>query len=258
MTEQTITKAFDISSYYESVNGSTYVEGWLSKYVPGEKDIEGYQIGPMAFDLALDSYMSRSAPLSYNHGMTILPAGHIQKAVILRDGQAIKEVAHPTDPGDFASLPDNGSGVYVRAAISNPIVGDSVRKGDTGGFSFTAKCRTQKLDDGSSFVGPGDISHLMEATVAPYPKNPSASIQYIQKAETLDPNELKALIASTVAEALKPQTPPPAAPPTPEVISKAEVEELISKAVTQKEADIRKEFELNRGVSAGRGNVNQI
>src|SRR6266568_4930367 len=109
---ENIHKSIDLIKAWRT-NETTYIEGWLS--TPA-LDQEKHIIEPEAFINAIDSYFERRAPVSYIHQKETLPAGHLQKAAILRDGQVLKVADHPTDPADFEALPSTGSGVYIRGA----------------------------------------------------------------------------------------------------------------------------------------------
>lgn len=164
----------------------THFEGWVSRNT-GKPDLQREIVEPEAFQDAMESYFARRAPLSYTHGTTTLPAGHLQHAAILRDGQVVKSVAHPTDPADFEHLPQGGTGVYVRGVITDPTVGRSVRLGDTGGMSYIANLKEYEPLPG------GGRRHLrydpwIESTVAPYPINPEAVIT-VAKAFGLEDTE---------------------------------------------------------------------
>lgn len=164
-----------------------YFEGWVSKNT-GKKDLQKEIVEPEAFVGAMDSYFTRRAPLSYTHGTKNLPAGHLQRAAIIRDGAVIKATTHPTDSAEFESPPDSGTGVYVRGVITDPIVGKSVRQGDTGGMSYIANLREYEPLPG------GGRRHLkydpwIESCVAPYPVNPDAAITVAKAFGLVDSSE---------------------------------------------------------------------
>jgi hypothetical protein len=213
-----------------------FYEGWLSK---DSVDEDRHIIDPEAFSSAMDSYFERRAPVSFIHdGGKRLPAGHLQKAAIIKEGQVIKSASHPTDPADFEALPSTGNGVYVRGIANNPDVALALKSGNVGGLSFQAMATGEKRADGTKYFGPNSISFWKESTVAPYPKNPDAAI-LLTKANTenqMDETKLAALLESKFNEFLekaKPSTPP--APSTPPV----NVEELITKA----KEELTKSFE---------------
>src|SRR5579859_6808622 len=68
--EEKVTKAFTIDSSWQ-IGGNTYVEGWLSKHIPGKLDVEKYEVHPNAFDSALEPYMKLNGPLSYKHNLDV-------------------------------------------------------------------------------------------------------------------------------------------------------------------------------------------
>lgn len=249
MSHDTIQKSFDLTKAWRDHN-TTYIEGWLSTPTP---DYEHHIIEPEAFLDAIESYFERRAPVSYIHDKATLPAGHLQKAALLRDGHVIKVSEHPTDPADFESLPATGSGVYVRGALTDPVVGASIKLGNTGGLSFTAKAQGETLPDGSKRFGKNAITHLIESTVAPYPVNPTAVITLSKAEHPMDEQTIAALLEKAVADLttkLAPSTPPQ------ETLTKAEVETLLAQTKTdvraELEAELKKACELSRGESAGR------
>lgn len=185
MHQHVITKALSPKSTHGTivkgwaVDGVQYIEGWMS--TPDrdlEKDItepEAFAGGPLA------GYFARSAPLSLEHGTNTLPAGHLQKAAILRDGRVIEEASHPTDAADFSYLPTTGSGVWVRGVLNEEPAVSAVRKGNVGGMSFIGNFTqyTPLKGGGKRFH---KIDPLLESTVAAYPINPKAAFSRVQKA----------------------------------------------------------------------------
>lgn len=161
----TIVKAFD------GPNNTTIVEGWLS--TPDE-DAQKDIVEPEAFMKSIDSFFARRAPLSLNHDLKALPVGHLQKGAIVRDGKILKSASHPTDPADFEHFPNNGSGVYVRAAITNQDAASAVRLGNVGGFSWVGKGKgTPRGPKGTHYT---EIDLWMESTLAAYPINHTSII----------------------------------------------------------------------------------
>jgi hypothetical protein len=165
------------------VDGVQYIEGWMST---PDRDLEKDVVEPEAFlGTPLSDYFARSAPLSLEHGTNALPAGHLQKAAIIRDGRVLQEEAHPTDPAEFGHLPTSGSGVWVRAIINEEPAVSTVRKGNVGGMSFIGNfTRSERLPGGGRRLL--QINPLIESTVAAYPVNPKAAFTRVQKALGLD------------------------------------------------------------------------
>jgi hypothetical protein len=158
----------------ETEGDPVHFEGWVSKST-GKKDREKEIVEPEAFLGSADSYFERRAPLSYTHGTSTLPAGHLQAAVIMRDGVVLKAVKHPSDPAEFEQLPTKGTGVYVRGVLTDATVAKSVKQGDTGGLSYIAN-----LTKYEPLLGGGrrhlEYSTWIESCVAPYPVNTEAVI----------------------------------------------------------------------------------
>lgn len=188
MHDHVVTKAFNpkvvngVIQKSWSEGEDQYIEGWMST---PDRDIERDITEPEAFlGGPLADYFARSAPLSLEHGTDTLPAGHLQKAVILRDGNPLEEALHPSDPADFSHLPTTGSGVWVRGRLTDEPAKSAVRKGNVGGMSFTGNfTRYVPLPGGGKhFNQPGAINPLLESTVAAYPVNPKAAFSRVQKA----------------------------------------------------------------------------
>ena len=198
MHEHVVTKAFNpkavygviVKSWTEEGSDDQLIEGWMS--TPDrdlEKDItepEAFAGGPLA------GYFARSAPLSLEHGTDALPAGHLQRAAIIRAGTIIEQAAHPTDPADFTHLPGDGavSGVWVRARITEEPAKSAVRKGNVGGMSFIGNF-TQYTPIPGGGKRYHKIDPLLESTVAAYPVNPKAAFSRVQKALGLDAQEIE-------------------------------------------------------------------
>lgn len=208
-----------------------YIEGWLA---PLRKDRERDLIEPEAFSPVMDRYFQLNAPVSYRHNTLVLPAGHLQKAVILRDGVVIKTADHPVDKAEFTTLPTSDSGVYVRAVINAQEPATAIRKGNVAGFSFIGKGRGNKLPDGGRHIT--QLSEWVESTVAPYPVNQDAVFS-ICKAHGIDiPQEEKE---------------PPMETPN--------IQELIAKALAdQKEAELRKAQEAEELRKAQEAKANMV
>lgn len=159
-----------------------FIEGWLST---PDLDTQGDIVEPEAFMDSLDGFFARRAPTSFLHNGQTLPAGHLQKAAIVRGGKILKTVEHPTDAADFEHFPATGTGVYVRGVLNTPEVADAVRKGNVGGFSFIGNGKTYSPlgKKGHRYT---EINPLIESTVAPYPINQNAVIT-VAKAFGLEP-----------------------------------------------------------------------
>jgi hypothetical protein len=159
-----------------------FIEGWLST---PDVDLEQDVVEPEAFMKSVDGYFLRRAPVSYIHDKHTLPAGHLQKAAIVRDGRILKSAAHPTDPAEFEHFPGTGTGVYVRGRLTDPQVATAVKKGNVGGFSFigNGKTYTPRVPKGRHFT---EVDPWIESTVAPYPINYNAVIT-VAKAYGLEP-----------------------------------------------------------------------
>ena len=185
----------------EGDDQAVHFEGWVSRNT-GKKDLQREIVEPEAFLPAMDSYFARRAPLSYTHGTQTLPAGHLQQAAVIREGKVVKASSHPTDPADFEHMPASGTGVYVRGVITDPIVGKSVRQGDTGGMSYIANLREYEPLPG------GGRRHLkydpwIESCVAPYPVNPDAAITVAKAFGLDDPQEIDMTVQSQADSANK-------------------------------------------------------
>lgn len=176
-----------------------FVEGWLST---PDRDAEGDIVEPEAFAKSMDNYFARRAPVSYIHNRQTLPAGHIQKAAIVREGKIIKAATHPTDGAEFEHFPGAGTGVYVRAIITEAPVADAIKKGNVGGFSFigNGKTYTPLRPKGRHYH---EIDPWIEATVAPYPINHHAVIT-VAKAYGLEEDQEQTIpMSDTLVKALE-------------------------------------------------------
>jgi hypothetical protein len=236
----------------EAEGDPVHFEGWVSKST-GKKDLAKEIVEPEAFLGAADSYFERRAPISYEHGTSgKLPAGHLQAAVILRDGLVLKAVKHPSDPAEFEQLPTKGTGVYVRGVLTDATVAKSVKQGDTGGMSYIAN-----LTKYEPLPGGGrrhlEYSTWIESCVAPYPVNPEAVIT-VAKAFGLTEEpmntkqtELPASLEEILAEA--------GVLPTAETVTKADLKGLVEAfQAGQKELveTIQKALIPTRGEGVGR------
>jgi hypothetical protein len=262
--EHTVTKAqpkigfFEIQKSWGDDGQDCFYEGWLST---PKRDLEKDITEPEAFVPALESYFSRRAPVSVQHGTQFLPAGHLQKAVVLRNGKVLAEAEHPTDSADFEHLPTKGSGVWVRGRLTESPARDSVRKGNCGGMSFIAMATeyTPLAGGGRRITR---LDPLQETTVAPYPVNAEAVIQ-VAKAFGLEPaaeevqnedDKVSMTIEELLNQALEARQ---AAEKTdePEGVSKAELGTLLLDFQTKIESSVAEAVQKAlpvRGEGAGR------
>ena len=233
-----------------------FYEGWLSTPT---RDLEKDITEPEAFVPALASYFSRRAPVSVQHGTQFLPAGHLQKAVVVRDGKILAEAEHPTDSAAFEHFPNSGSGVWVRGRLTESPARDSVRKGNCGGMSFIAMATEYSpLPGGGRRIT--RLDPLQETTVAPYPVNAEATIA-VAKAFGLSPAEehsheennvtqIDELLAKALeARQAEVQT------PEPEGVTKEELGSLLLDFKTQIESTVAEAVQKAmpvRGEGAGR------
>lgn len=168
-------------SWSEEGSEDLLIEGWLTT---PRRDLEKDITEPEAFvGGPLQDYFERSAPLSLEHGTNTLPAGHLQKAAIMRDGKVLETAAHPSDAADFTALPSSGtaSGVWVRARITEEPAKGAVKKGNVGGMSFIGYyTQYTPLPGGGKRYQRFDP--LVESTIAAYPVNPEAAMKRVQKA----------------------------------------------------------------------------
>jgi hypothetical protein len=148
-------------------------EGWMST---PDLDLEKMIVEPEAFMDSLEDYFARRAPLSYIHNERSLPAGHLQKAAIIRDGNVLKTASHPTDPAEFELPPESGSGVYVRGVVTEQAPAQAIRKGNVGAMSWIGYGKEYEPMPGGvrRFT---KVTPLIESTVAPYPVNTKAVIR---------------------------------------------------------------------------------
>lgn len=195
------------------------IEGWLST---PDQDLEKDIVQPESFKVAMKGYFSRRAPLSYEHKTDRLPAGHLQRAAIVRDGKIVTQAAHPSDPADFEhmqeSMDETGTrtGVYVRGTITNETVGKSVDQGDMGSFSYIANVTKYRTlpGGGREFL---EQDPWLESTVAAYPVNKNAIITVAKAYGLTDTEEnmdwetqLEELLAGAAAAASAQPEPQPA------------------------------------------------
>ena len=235
-----------------------FYEGWLST---PSRDLEKDVTEPEAFVGALPSYFARRAPVSVQHGTQFLPAGHLQKAVVVRDGNVLASAEHPTDAAEFEHFPSSGSGVWVRGRLTESPARDSVRKGNCGGMSFIAMATEYTpLPGGGRRIT--KLDPLQETTVAPYPVNSEARIEVakafgLSTAEdhTDEDNNVSMTIDELLAQALEARN---AAQTTPQAegVTKAELGQMLLDFKTQVEASVaeavQKAMPAVRGEGAGR------
>lgn len=153
-------------------NGVTRIEGWIST---PDLDIEREVTEPEAFANSLDGLFERGAPISSKHDTIPYPVGHLQKAVLIRDGVVFKSAQHPTDPAEFENLPTSGTGMYACGVINNPTASQQVKSGNVRSFSYTGYVKkAEKFTNGvRRFL---EIDPLIETCIAAYPVNPSAKM----------------------------------------------------------------------------------
>lgn len=263
-----VSKAFNpVSKEFVSVkswsgeDGQVHIEGWLSTE---DQDLEKDIVRPESFQPAMKGYFRRNAPLSYEHKTDRPPIGHIQKAALVRDGLIFHSDAHPTDPAEFQEFPNAGTGVYVRGVINDPVIGEKVRKGDMGAFSYIANVTRYKLlpGGGREFL---EQNPWLESTVAAYPINSNAVITVAKAYGLEEPpqmdweSKLEELLAGA-ATVEEPKNPAPAVKSvTADEIKglltefKTAISAEISAAVeSQVEERVQKALTTMRGVSQGR------
>jgi hypothetical protein len=262
--EHVVTKAqpkvgfIEIQKSWGADGQDCFYEGWLSTPT---RDLEKDVTEPEAFIPALPSYFARRAPVSVQHGTQFLPAGHLQKAVVVRDGKVIGEASHPTDGAYFEHFPGTGSGVWVRGRLTESPARDSVRKGNCGGMSFIAMATEfYPLPGGGRRIT--KLNPLQETTVAPYPVNTDAQIA-VAKAFGLEStaeevhnedDNVSVTIEELLAQALEARN---AAQKTeePEGVTKAELGALLLDFKTQIESTVAESVQKAipaRGEGAGR------
>lgn len=265
-----VAKEFAAVKSFRSGEGEPLViEGWLSTPDPDlEKDI----VQPESFTKSIKSYFRRRAPLSYEHKTDRIPAGHLQRGAIVRDGQIITQATHPSDPHSFEhfeeSMAETGTrtGVYVRGVITNEMVGKSVERGDMGSFSYIANVTKFRYlpGGGREFL---EQDPWLESTVAAYPVNQNAVIT-VAKAyglvEESMPNwetKLDELLAGLDEPAPEPVVKDLSAEDLKSVLSefKTQIADEFSKKVEERVGvQVEKALTTMRGESNGRrGNTNQ-
>lgn len=177
-----VAKAYPVPAVkaWTGENGITHIEGWISK--PGF-DLENETTEPEAFKGAMDEYFALGAPLTTAHQMKPMPergvyvkypVGHIQQAAIVRDGQIVQTASHPTDAADFEFFPGEGTGLYGRATLTDPLAADQVAKGNVRGFSWVGRVMAKPLPGGKRELV--EITHWRESTIAAFPIHPGANI----------------------------------------------------------------------------------
>lgn len=203
--EHIVTKAFNpvgkdgvILKAWGEEGKDCFIEGWLST---PDSDMQNDIVEPEAFTNGLDSFFARAAPTSFVHNGQTLPAGHLQKAAIVRDGVILKAVTHPTDAAEFEHFPGTGSGVFVRGVLNAPEIASAVRKGNVRGFSFIGNGKTYapRYPKGHHYT---EINPLIESTVAPYPVNTSAIIMVAKAFGLAEPVEKESMSDSKLEQLL--------------------------------------------------------
>jgi hypothetical protein len=177
--EQVVSKGVVSKSLYIAKawwnDGKTFIEGWISTE---DRDTEKDIVPPECFLDSMKGYFDRRAPLSSNHAMKSYPVGHLQKSILVRDGNVLASFSHPTDPADFEHFPSVGTGWYARGRVTDLDAAKSVTDGNVGAFSWVGKVSkaTPLPDGGHKFI---EVSPLLEATIAAYPINPQAQITHV-------------------------------------------------------------------------------
>ena len=176
-----VAKAMPIMKAWTDDTGVTHIEGWIST---PDRDLDKDSVEPEAFKGAIDGYFALGAPLTSDHHMKPDPAkgimvrypvGHLQQAALVRDGHIFKSANHPTDPADFEYFPENGTGVYARAVLTDELASSQVAKGNVRGFSWVGIVNTvDKLPGGRwKFLS---VNPWRESTIAAFPVNTKATI----------------------------------------------------------------------------------
>jgi hypothetical protein len=237
-----VAKSFVIEKSWTSEDEKvTYIEGWLSTE---DRDLEKDIVRPESFQPSIKGYFERRAPLSYEHKTDRLPAGHLQRAALVRDGKVFAEEVHPTDPADFEHFPGRGTGVYVRGAITDELVGSAVRKGNMGSFSYIANVTKFRYlpGGGREFI---EQDPWLESTVAAYPVNQKAVITVAKAYGLTDTKEnmdweqkLEELLAGAAAV-----NPEPEPQPVAKGVTADEIKALLAEFKTSIENDINQRVE---------------
>ena len=238
---------FAVKSYPDETGAAHIIEGWLST---PDQDLEKDIVQPESFKGAMKSYFRRNAPLSYEHHTDRIPAGHLNRAAIVRDGKIVTEAIHRTDPAAFEhmqeSMDETGTrtGVYVRGTITNDQIAKSVGQGDMGSFSYIANLTKYRTlpGGGREFL---EQDPWLESTVAAYPVNKNAVIT-VAKAYGLEEqtdmgweDQLEELLAGAAAPEHQPTNPAPAI----KSVTADEVKGLFTQMKTELTAEITAQFE---------------
>ena len=179
-------KSFTVSKAVVADDGSLVVEGWISTNAP---DLDKDVVEPECFQGApLSEYFQRGAPISCEHDMDKYPVGHLQRAVLVRDGSILQEETHPTDPADFLEGPGNGTGWYGRGVVdAEEPAAKKIQKGHSRSFSGVGNLTDyEKMYNGGRRYKA--INPLLETTVAAYPVN-AAAVMRVVKASGLEEKE---------------------------------------------------------------------
>jgi hypothetical protein len=265
----TVQKAFNpvakefaaVKSFRAGDGEPLVIEGWLST---PDQDLEKDIVQPESFTKSMKGYFRRRAPLSYEHKTDRIPAGHLQRGAIVRDGQIITESTHPTDPHSFEHLQESmaetgtRTGVYVRGIITNEMVGKSVDQGDMGSFSYIANVTKFRYlpGGGREFL---EQDPWIESTVAAYPVNQNAVIT-VAKAyglvEETMPNNWESKLDELLASLNEPEQP---SAPAVKALTPEELKAVLSEYKTQIVEEIKQGFEsqvdvqVEKAISTQRG-----
>jgi hypothetical protein len=181
-----ISKDFLVEKAITNDDGTVTIEGWIST---PHKDLEKDIVEPECFlGATFKGYFERGAPISSNHELTPYPVGHLQRAVLVRDGAILQEEQHPVDPQAFIEGPGQGTGWYGRGVVDGSDASKAIKKGNVRSFSWIGN-----LAEYTPTTGGGRrykrVDPLIETTVAAYPVNKNA-VMRIAKAYGLDEKEL--------------------------------------------------------------------
>ena len=251
-----------IKSYPDESGEAHTIEGWLST---PDRDLEKDIVQPESFEGAMKGYFARRAPLSYEHHTDRLPAGHLNRAAIIRNGKVVSQVVHPSDPADFEHLSESiagtgtATGVYVRGTITDEKIRKSVGQGDLGSFSYIANVTKFRYlpGGGREFL---EQDPWLESTVAAYPVNKNAVITVAKAYGLEEPSEmdwetkLEELLAGA-AQINEPSAPAPAV----KSVTADEIKVLLTEFKTQISAEINQAVEsqvedrVQKAVSTMRG-----
>lgn len=170
MVKKAFTSLEVVTKAWTDGSGQVIVEGWVST---PDKDLQNEVTLPEAFLDAADDYASRGMPLSSEHNTKKYPVGHGQRVAVVKGGQILKSVTHPSDPAEFEHFPGSGDGVYGRFAITESEAAGAVYKGNVRSFSYIAlPVETEPLPAGGRVLK--RFQPWLESTIAAYPVNGKA------------------------------------------------------------------------------------